>query len=93
MKVFGVQLRSPGLTDLPVVVFSLACSVGFALVLIMGFGLDLAQVSGVIFGFAAAGIASACGVGFEHGLRGMLIALLIALALAASAAGLYLLFS
>ena len=81
MTLFGVRLRAPGLADLPITV----------LILVVGIAVSsFAGSSAIAFGFAGAAIATACGVNArEHGLRGLLVVLVINIALVALAAGLY----
>jgi len=94
MQIFGVQLRQPGLSDLPLVVFILAFAAalfGFSMLVL---GWDIGRSSAIIYGFTAAAIASACGVDFRaHGLRGLLVVIVIMVSLVVSTAGLHLLFN
>ncbi|APQ06972.1 hypothetical protein [Pseudomonas syringae] len=94
MKVFGVQLHTPGLVDLPMAIttifFAVVCS-GLAMRFL---GWDIAQVSGILFGSTAAATATACGVDVRsHGLRGLLVVLVIMVALVATTVGLHRLFN
>lgn len=94
MKIFGVQLRTPGLTDLPlagiILISAIVCS-GLAMRFL---GWDMAQVSAILFGSTAAAIATACGVDVRsHGLRGVLVVLLMMVALVATTVGLHRVFN
>lgn len=75
MTLLGVRLRAPGLADLPITV----------LILVVGIALSsLAGSLAIASGFAGAAIAVACGVNArEHGLRGLLIVMVISVALVA----------
>ena len=94
MKIFGVQLHTPGLADLPMAVIILL----FAVVCV-GLGLsfldwDIAQVSAILFGSTAAAIATACGVDVRsHGLRGVLVVMVIMVTLVVTTVGLHRLFN
>lgn len=94
MKILGVQLRQPRLSDIPMAAFTLglaAALVGFCMLVL---GWDIGQASAIIYGFTAATIATACGVDFwEHGFRGLLVVVLIMVALAATTLCLHLMFN
>lgn len=93
MKIFGVPLRRPALSDLPMVAFILVFAAALVGVSMLGLGWDIGQVSAIIYGFTAAAIATACGVDFRaHGVRGLLVAVLIMVALVGSTVALHLLF-
>lgn len=94
MRIFGVQLHTPGLAKLPMAVIiqllAIVCS-GLAMRFL---GWDVAQVSAILFGSTAAAIAIACGVDVRsHGLRGVLVVLVIMVALVTTTVGLYRLFN
>lgn len=91
MKMLGIKFRLPVLSDLP----GLACILGLAAALVVFcmrvLGWDIGQTSAIIYGFSAAGIATASGVNLrEHGLRGLLVVVLILVAMVASTIGLHL---
>lgn len=90
MKILGVQLRQPRLSDIPMAAFTLglaAALVGFCMLV----GWDIGRASAIIYGFTAAAIATACGVDFwQHGFRGLLVVVLIIVALAATTVALHL---
>lgn len=94
MKIFGVQLHTPGLADLPMAVIILVAAVVCSGLAMRFLGWDIAQVSAILFGSAAAAIATACGVDVRsHGLRGVLVVLVIMVALVATTVGLHRLFN
>lgn len=94
MKVFGVQLHTPGLSDLPMAAIILVSAVVCSGLAMRFLGWDIAQVSAILFGSTAAAIATACGVDVRsHGLRGVLVALVIMVALVATTVGLHRLFN
>jgi hypothetical protein len=68
MKIFGVQLRQPALSDLPLVAFILVFAAALVALSMFALGWDIGQASAIIYGFTAVAIASSCGVDFrEHG--------------------------
>lgn len=90
MKLFGVQLHTPGLADLPLAVIILVSAVACSGLAMRFLGWDIAQVSSILFGSAAAAIATACGVDVRsHGLRGLLVVVVIMVALVATTVGLH----
>ena len=94
MRVFGVHLRKPGLAELPMVGTILLSAVLCSGLAMRFWGWDIAQISAILFGSTAAAIATACGVNAQsHGLRGVLVVLVIMVALVATTVGLYLLFN
>ncbi|MBU4630930.1 hypothetical protein HRJ41_25995 (plasmid) [Pseudomonas sp. BF61] len=94
MKIFGVQLHTPGLADLPMAVIILLTAVVCSGLAMRFLGWDIAQVSAILFGSTAAAIATACGVNVRsHGLRGVLVVLVIMVALVATTVGLHRLFN
>ena len=94
MKIFGVQLHTPGLADLPMAVIILLSAVVCSGLAMRFLGWDIAQVSTILFGSTAAAIATACGVDVRsHGLRGVLVVLVIMVALVATTVGLHRLFN
>jgi|LNAP01.1.fsa_nt_gb hypothetical protein len=62
MKIFGVQLHTPGLADLHMTVIILLSAVVCSGLAMRFLGWDIAQVSAILFGSTAAAIATACGV-------------------------------
>lgn len=91
MKIFGVQLRQPALSDLPLVAFILVFAAALVALSMFALGWDIGQASAIIYGFTAVAIANACGIDFrEHGFRGLLVVVLIMVALVASTVGLHL---
>lgn len=94
MKIFGVQLHTPGLADLPMAVIILLSAVVCSGLAMRFLGWDIAQVSTILFGSTAASIATACGVDVRsHGLRGVLVVLVIMVALVATTMGLHQIFN
>lgn len=94
MKIFGVQLHTPGLADLPMAVIILLSAVVCSGLAMRFLGWDIAQVSTILFGSTAAAIATACGVDVRsHGLRGVLVVLVIMVALVATTMGLHQIFN
>ncbi|WP_411566768.1 hypothetical protein ACLIN3_27485 (plasmid) [Pseudomonas orientalis] len=90
MKIFGVQLHTPGFADLPITVIILLSAVVCSGIAMRFLGWDIAQVSAILFGSTAAAIATACGVDVRsHGLRGVLVVLVIMVALVATTVGLH----
>lgn len=94
MKIFGVQLHTPGLADLPMAVIILLSAVVCSGLAMRFLGWDIAHVSTILFGSTAAAIATACGVDVRsHGLRGVLVVLVIMVALVATTMGLHQIFN
>ncbi|MGK9419975.1 hypothetical protein ACSSUR_28065 [Pseudomonas cedrina] len=94
MKIFGVQLHSPGLADLPMAVFILLSAIVSSGLAMRFWGWDISQVSAILLGSTAAAVATACGVDVRaDGLRGLLIVLVIMVALVATTVALYRLFN
>jgi hypothetical protein len=92
MKIFDLQLRQPALSDLPLAGFILVFAAALVGLSMFALGWDIGQASAIIYGFTAAAIASACGVDFRaHGVRGLLVVVLIMVSLIASTMGLHLL--
>lgn len=91
MKVLGIQLRQPALSDLPMVAFTLAVGAVLIGICMLALRWDIGQASAIIYGFTATAIATACGVDFrEHGFRGLLVAVLVMVALVATTVGIHL---
>ena len=91
MNIFGVKLRQPVLSDLPMVLYILLFGSVLVGVVMLGFGWDIGRASAIIYGYVAAAIATACGVDFRKvGFRGFLVVVLIMIALVVSTAGLFL---
>lgn len=94
MKIFGVQLRTPGPADLPMAVIILLSAVVCSGLAMHFWGWNIPQVSAILFGSTAAAIATACGVDVRsHGLRGVLVVLVIMVALVATSVALHRLFN
>lgn len=91
MKILGVQLRQPSISDLPVAALILGPTAALVAFCILVLGWDMGQASTIIYGSTAAAIANACGVDVrEHGLRGLLVVVLIMVSLVVSTVGLHL---
>jgi len=91
MKIFGLQLRQPMLSDLPLAVFILVFAAALVALSMFVLGWDIGQASAIIYGFTAVAIATACGIDFRrHGFRGLLVVVLIMVALVATTVGLHL---
>lgn len=87
MKIFKVPLHFPRRADLPLFVILLIVGAACSGVAIHLFDWSLPQASAILFGCAGAAIATACGVDLvTHGLRGILIVVMIEIALVAAAA-------
>lgn len=94
MKILGIQLRQPSLSDLPMAALILGLAAALVALCMLVFGWGIGQASTIIYGFTAAAIGAACGVDVrEHGFRGLLIVVLIIVALVASSVGLHLMLS
>lgn len=89
MKIIGIQLRSPRLSDLPLVIFCMAFPAAHVCISMLAFDQDIRQSISVIMGFSATAIAIACGVDFRSNLfRGLFLVLIIMLFLAVPAVAL-----
>lgn len=86
MKVLGLQLHSPHILDLPMVLVMLVVTIVLSVLAVRFFGWDVTQVSAVLFGGGGAVLANACGVDVrKHGLRGVIVTTLFSVVLVALA--------
>jgi hypothetical protein len=88
MNILGLQLHSPHILDLPMVLVMLVVTIALSALAVHFLGWDITQVSAILFGASGAVIANACGVDVrKHGLRGVIVttlfsAVLVVLAVA-----------
>ena len=74
MKILGLSLRTPGLSDLPMVVLTLVLAIAITGFAMRFLGWDIAQASAALFGAAGAALALASGVSVkDHGVRGAIV--------------------
>lgn len=87
MQFLGLKLRTPGVSDLPMLALVIAVSIAACVLSMRALGWDIGQASAILFGGAGGAIATACGVDVrKDGLRGVLaivffMAVLVALAI------------
>lgn len=93
MKILGLQLHSPHILDLPMVLVMLGVTIALSVLAVRFIGWDVTQLSAVLFGAGGAVIANACGVDVrKHGLRGVIVTALFSAVLVGLAVAIQLLF-
>lgn len=82
MKILGIQLRSPGLRDLPVMLFAMCVGIALTWAEMRFLGWSITRANSALFGAVGAGVAAACGVDvLRQGIRGILVAMIFVIAL------------
>lgn len=74
MRMLGLTLRTPGLSDIPMVVLTMVLAIAITGFAMRFLGWDIAQASAALFGAAGAALALASGVSVkDHGVRGAIV--------------------
>jgi phosphate/sulfate permease len=82
MRLLGIQLRSPGFRDLPVMLFAICVGIALTWAEMRFLGWPITQANSALFGAAGFGVAAACGVDMlRQGIRGFLVAMIFVMAL------------